>query len=1613
MKTKPQIIISIGFIQSLEQSVKIFKLTVLRYLSCLLASRPQGSLGFNQKSGQRLTVVLFIGFLSACGGGGGGGGNGSSGGPPAPANLSPTLNIATSLSVEEGATSVTTISVSDPDGDSVTLSFSGPDSAQFSLTGEQLSFTNPPNFADPTDANGDGTYEIRINASDGQGGSATVATRVTVLNLLEGRVVDGPIAGSQLFLDTNGNRSLDPNETIFASDATGNFSVTDTGSVCPATGLCGVVVVALGGRDISTGQELSGLALFGESLSDEGFIISPLSTLLTLSSAPTAVLTSLGLDLNAAAIIRTDPWETATADNVAGQALLRVNQQLGLLMTSTLALNLNATAAEHTIAIASAFDSVIATGALIDLTAATTVNTLLVAALGASDDSVDAVAQTVADFNAVINSSTIDPRGEQAVAILTTIQINVLEGVGELSQGSLSVAEFEAQFSAQNLVTAIGEEVGLPDQDSDGTPDLVDRDDDGDGVPDLADAFPLDPSESLDTDNDGLGNNTDEDDDGDDVPDQADAFPLDGTETIDTDSDGIGNNTDNDDDGDGALDVDDAFPLDPTEFLDTDNDGLGNNTDEDDDGDGVPDVADIFPLDATETIDTDSDGIGNNADTDDDDDNVPDLSDAFPLDPEEATDTDGDGIGNNADTDDDGDGVDDTRDTAPLDSSLTPPTAVLTLDINEGPSPLRVLVNASSSIAGFGDDTIASYTWNFGDGGSSTEEATSHIYTQAGNFEIALTVTNSDGLAHTTTQTVNTTLLSDPLVIAGTIFVSSSMAVDSDVNDSGSTPVSNNTRATAQFVTNPVTIGGFANEAGTGPNFDGFSNLTESGDDFDGYRINALGGEVINLRIATRGQGDLDLLLYDNNGELIDFSVSATDNESIVIPAGVATYNIVVESFSGFSNYVLSVGQDPAIASLSNASASTALFIGDVVVKPQNDHQTPHMLAQANRIIGAHVSARASTRLYQFGDKITEVLSPPIRMRMLPRITTLGPSKTELKLATMLAAKQLNQQDDVEYAEPNYRLTTKIEPNDEFYVRQWHYPKVSLPAAWDKTTGAANVKIAVLDTGVVANHPDLQPRLSADSYDFISSPSNGGDGDGVDSDGSDPGDGQDNVACSTSSFRSSSFHGTHVAGTIGASTNNDIGTAGITWAGEIMNLRVLGCEGGSTFDIAQALLYAAGIENAFGVNPTQKADVANLSLGGGSPSNVMANAVQDARAAGLIIIAAAGNDGNSTLSYPASYEGVISVAATDLGDQRAFYSQFNERVDIAAPGGDTSTDQDADGFPDGVLSTLASLESGTQIDFEYDFYQGTSMATPHVAGIVALMKSVNPDLTPPLLDQLLSSGAMTVDLGASGRDDDFGHGRIDALLAVEAAQQLADGTIPITDTPVLGVSPRRVSFGATLTERNITLFNAGTGALAISAFTPSSSRITVTSPSDAAGVGVYTLTLNRDGATAGQYMESVSITSNGGNAIVNVQYEIPGANQETSGSVGELYVFLVNALTDQSAQQQYQSNAGQYEYRFTDVEPGVYYIIAGSDPDNDGFVGGSGEALGIYPTEDDRVLIIANRNFEDLDFNVTYEIPLEAGATIQTEPAKKGTQDACQPLSQARKNVPCILSIRR
>ncbi len=227
--------------------------------------------------------------------------------------------------------------------------------------------------------------------------------------------------------------------------------------------------------------------------------------------------------------------------------------------------------------------------------------------------------------------------------VIVTINENGYEGSAQATFNILSDTDIDGIPDIQD-----------PDDDNDGVPDTEDAfpedptetvDSDGDGVGDNSDAFPDDPTEDTDTDGDGTGDNADTDIDGDGVPNDEDAFPKDPTETVDSDGDGVGDNSD-------------AFPDDPTEDTDTDGDGTGDNTDTDIDGDGVPNDEDAFPKDPTETVDSDGDGVGDN-------------SDAFPDDPTEDTDTDGDGTGDNSDTDIDGDGVPNDEDAFPEDPTET------------------------------------------------------------------------------------------------------------------------------------------------------------------------------------------------------------------------------------------------------------------------------------------------------------------------------------------------------------------------------------------------------------------------------------------------------------------------------------------------------------------------------------------------------------------------------------------------------------------------------------------------------------------------------------------------------------------------------------------------------------------------------------------------------------------------------------------------------------------------------------------------------------------------------------------------------------------------------
>jgi serine protease len=311
-------------------------------------------------------------------------------------------------------------------------------------------------------------------------------------------------------------------------------------------------------------------------------------------------------------------------------------------------------------------------------------------------------------------------------------------------------------------------------------------------------------------------------------------------------------------------------------------------------------------------------------------------------------------------------------------------------------------------------------------------------------------------------------------------------------------------------------------------------------------------------------------------------------------------------------------------------------------------------------------------------------------------------------------------------------------PSDPCYRYQWHLRQVGLPEAWKLGQGAG-VVVAVIDTGV-SRVPDLAETTFVPGYNFVADNDNAADDHG---------------------------HGTHVAGTIAQTTHNKLGVGGVAFKASIMPLKVLSARGsGSMAAIAQAIRYAAD----------HGAQVINMSLGGPFPVATIGSAVKYAHGKGVTVVAAAGNDGRGKVGYPARYPGVIAVAATQFDETTTFYSNWGPEVDIAAPGGNVRVDQNGDGKPDGVLQN--TIVPGDTSRTDYMWFMGTSMASPHVAGVAALI--IGAGVTKPqAVEQVLletarppKSGSESgpksgSTAGTQGRiDDRYGAGLVDARAAL-------------------------------------------------------------------------------------------------------------------------------------------------------------------------------------------------------------------------------------------------------
>jgi serine protease len=468
---------------------------------------------------------------------------------------------------------------------------------------------------------------------------------------------------------------------------------------------------------------------------------------------------------------------------------------------------------------------------------------------------------------------------------------------------------------------------------------------------------------------------------------------------------------------------------------------------------------------------------------------------------------------------------------------------------------------------------------------------------------------------------------------------------------------------------------------------------------------------------------------------------------------------------------------------------SAQLLAAEISLQPKLANTTERLIvklrdpAAAGRVHGLS-SDRLRTLSIKAGVALTyhRALGGDAQLLKLPRSMSLAEAQT--------VARRLQADPGVEYAEPDQIKFPRLVPNDTQYSNQWHYKAptdeiggTNLPGAWDITTGSPSLTVAVIDSGILP-HTDLAGR-TLPGYDFVSEDLPGvflsaNDGNGRDPDPTDPGDWislEESLGIAAGGLFSgcdvsdSSWHGTHIAGTIAAATNNGQGVAGVNWGSKLLPVRVLGKCGGYDSDILDGMRWAMGLSVPGVPSNPNPARVLNMSLGGGDSGGcnpAYQDAINQVNAAGAVVVVAAGNGNTVSNSSPDSCNGVINVAATNRSGGKASYSNFGDKVAISAPGGEAFFTSD----PNGVLSTYNTGTTTPAAD-TYGYLQGTSFATPHVAGIASLMLSANPNLNPAQVRSILQSTARIFPVGSTCNTTLCGAGIVNAAAAVAQARDQA------------------------------------------------------------------------------------------------------------------------------------------------------------------------------------------------------------------------------------------------
>ena len=834
--------------------------------------------------------------------------------------------------------------------------------------------------------------------------------------------------------------------------------------------------------------------------------------------------------------------------------------------------------------------------------------------------------------------------------------------------------------------------------------------------------------------------------------------------------------------------------------------------------------------------------------------------------------------------------------------------------------------------------------------------------------------------APTSTVSVSGTLLSDPI-----------LELDSDINDPEATPSSNDLLILAQSIQENAEVRGFVTAQGTDDDNSG-DNFALASDVSDFYTATISAGQDLVMTFSDYLESnpsavDVDLYLYTSLGILINGSILVTSPTEQITVSQSGTYIIEVRAFRGTSNYSLTLGQAEQVGPETNAQIELAsmaprratIMRGEV----EEISKAFTTLGKPSTTFSALERESARPRSLWLTDTDLPLDKEGPFSGRFPLAAVMGldtdaldtdPSH-EQKLALLRHIKQTNSLAAEDILHPyHYPRYAAAAPQDADL--QWNLPAIEWQEALTEVENAAPTVgrplIAVIDSGIFSSHPKFATALT-DARDFVPEFI---DGDEIDDADAAAGGGnaaeadEDVVLGDANPDACYSFHGSHVASIAVApsagGTIDGINMDGVVPFADLMMLKV----GNSTSpncefivgDIAGAIRYAAGLPNSSGVLPPRAADVINMSFGGPQPDPATQAAIEDAVAAGVILVAASGNDGqgSSLPEYPAAFNEVFAVAATNLNNNRAFYSSAYAQVEIAAPGGDGRADLNSDGQVDAILGAIAEPNvTETAFEADYALYQGTSMAAPHVAAGFALMKAIYPDLNTNEARQFLEEGLLTADIDAEGRDDNTGYGLMSLKKMVDTAIQVRDGTLVIP--PDFRITPSTLDFGGATTTATLTITRSGNPTFTISDITTTNGSLAASvtpDPTpinvDADGFGTYSVVINRTDAAPGSYAVEVQISSSEGvTKTVPLSFEVP--DQSALANTAPTRVFLQNEVSPgvftTVATVIAEGGAGS-TVTFSNVETGSYRIVYTTDMDNDGNTCDNGELGGAFPGGD-------------------------------------------------------------